>query len=127
LNGLLPFTTQYENLHSLNDNIRKMDIGLAQAERGAEIEIYTTLSSLEQARVSTEAGRYSVQLAERSYRLTSEAYQAGLQTLIEVQTAELQLRQARLNLVQQQVNFLSGIIDLEYTTGVPFGTILGNT
>ncbi|MDR0550966.1 MAG: TolC family protein [Spirochaetaceae bacterium] len=125
LNGLLPFTTQYANLHDLDDNIRKMDIGLAQAVRGAEIEVFNTISSLEQARVSAEAGRYSVQLAERSHRLTNEAYQAGLQTLLEVQNAELQLRQARINLVQQQVNFLTGVIDLEYATGVPFGTILG--
>ncbi|MDR2490340.1 MAG: TolC family protein [Spirochaetaceae bacterium] len=124
LNNVLPFTTQGTNLVDLDANIRTMNIGLAQAVRGSEIEIYNTMASLEQARVSAEAGRYTVELADRSYRLTTEAYQAGLQTLLEVQNAELQLRQARIGLLQQQVNFLSGLIDLEYAIGAPFGTLL---
>ena len=124
LNNILPFTTQGTNLVDLDANIRAMNIGLAQAIRGSEIEIYNTMASLEQARVSAEAGRFTVELAERSYRLTTEAYQAGLQTLLEVQNAELQLRQARIGLLQQQVNFLTGLIDLEYSIGAPFGALL---
>jgi outer membrane protein TolC len=124
LNSILPFTTQGTNLVDLESNIRSMNINLAQAVRGTEVEVYSTMASLEQARVSAQAGRYTVQLATRSYQLTLEAYHAGLQNLLEVQNAELQLRQARIGLLQQQVNFLSGLIDLEYAIGVPFGTLM---
>ncbi|MDR2601377.1 MAG: TolC family protein [Spirochaetaceae bacterium] len=127
LNGFLPFTSQAANIKDMDDNIRSMNVGLAQAVRGTEIEVYSTIASLEQARVSAEAGRLTVNLADRTYRLTNEAYQAGLQNLLEVQNAELQLRQARIGLLQQQVNFLTGIIDLEYAVGAPFGELLKKT
>ncbi|HCC37978.1 MAG TPA: TolC family protein, partial [Treponema sp.] len=74
-------------------------------------------------RISAEAQAQTVSLAERSYRLTEEAYRAGLQDLLQVQNAEQSLRQARVSMLEQQFNYLNGLIDLEYSIGVPFGTL----
>ncbi|MDR1908957.1 MAG: TolC family protein [Spirochaetaceae bacterium] len=123
LNGLLPFTTQGQGLRTLDDNLKKLNIGLAQAVRGTELQIYQTVSSLEQARLSVEAQAYTVELAQRSYRMTEQAYRSGASELLEVRNAELQLFQARLSVLQQQYAYLKGLIDLEYYTGVPFGAL----
>ena len=40
-----------------------------------------------------------------------------------MQSAALALRQARLQLLTQQYNYLNDLIDLEYAIGVPFGTL----
>jgi outer membrane protein TolC len=123
LHSLLPFSTDFQGITDMDDNIRTLNIGLAQTIRGTEIEIYNTVLTLEQTRASAEAQRATANLAERTYRLTEEAYQAGLNELLEVQNAELELRKARIGLLEQQYNYIRGLIDLEYAIGVPFGTL----
>ena len=62
-------------------------------------------------------------LADRTYQLTEEAYRAGLQELLQVQSADLSRRQARVQMLEQQFNYRTGLIDLEYSIGVPFGAL----
>jgi outer membrane protein TolC len=123
LNSLFPFGAEQQALRDIEDRQRTANIGLAQAIRGTEIEVYNTVLSLEQARATVEAQALTVQLAERTYRLTEEAYRGGLQTLMEVQNAELEMRKARLAVLDQTFTYLQGLIDLEYAIGVPFGTL----
>ena len=123
LHSLIPFSADFQGIRSLDDNIKTANIGLAQLIQGTEIEIYNTVLSLERTQTTAEAQTQTVNLAERSYRLTEQAYRAGLQDLLEVQNAELSLRQARVQMLEQQFNYLNGLIDLEYSIGVPFGTL----
>ena len=43
-----------------------------------------------------------------------------------MQSAALALEQSRLQLLTQQFNYLNDLIDLEYSIGVPFGTLSSN-
>jgi outer membrane protein TolC len=123
LNGLIPYTAEHQGLKTLDDQISTITLGLTQMIRGTEIEIYNTVLALEKARVSAQAQAQTVRLAEQSYRLTEQAYQAGLQDYFQVQNAEQSMRQARVQMLEQQFIYLNGLIDLEYSTGVPFGTL----
>jgi outer membrane protein TolC len=123
LNSLFPFTKQGQGLRDTDNGMRTLNIGLAQAIRGTEIEIYNTVFALEQARSTAETQAQTVALAEQSYRLTEDAYRAGLQEFLQVQNADLSRRQARVQMLEQQFNYLKGLIDLEYSIGVPFGTL----
>jgi outer membrane protein TolC len=127
LNGLLPFGTEYQGVRSINDNIRIANTGLAQMIYGTEIEVYNTVLSLDKTRISAEAQAQTVNLAERAYRLTEQAYSAGLQDLLQVQNAELELKQAKVSMLEQHFNYLNGLIDLEYSIGVPYGTLSSGT
>jgi outer membrane protein TolC len=123
LNSLLPFTKQGQSLKDTDNGLRTLNITLAQAIRGTEIEIYNTILSLERSKTQAETQAETVALAERTYRLTEDAYRAGLQDLLQVQSADLSLRQARVQMLEQQFNYRTGLIDLEYSIGVPFGTL----
>jgi len=123
LHSLIPFSTDYQAVKNLDDQIAITTLGLTQMIRGTEIEIYNTVLSLEKTRISAQAQAQTVKLAEQSYRLTEQAYQAGLQDYFQVQNAEQSMRQARVQMLEQQFTYLNGLIDLEYSTGVPFGTI----
>jgi outer membrane protein TolC len=123
LNSLLPFTKQGQGLKDIDNSLRTLNIGLAQAIRGTEIEIYNTILSLERSRTQAETQAETVALAERTYRLTEDAYRAGLQDLLQVQSADLSRRQAQVQMLEQQFNYRTGLIDLEYSIGVPFGTL----
>ena len=123
LHSLIPFSTDFQGIRNLDDQIRTANIGLGQMIRGTEIEIYNTVLSLERTRINAQAHTQTVRLAEQSYRLTEQAYRAGLQDYFQVQNAEQSLHQARVQLLEQQFNYLNGLIDLEYSIGVPFGTL----
>ncbi|MDR2518223.1 MAG: TolC family protein [Spirochaetaceae bacterium] len=127
LNGLFPFDSERQGLQDMDDNLRLLRVGLAQAVRGTEIEVYSAILNLEKVRGTAEAQGRTVDLAERTYRLTETAYRAGLQDLLEVQNAELELRRARIGVLEQNFTYLQGLIDLEYAVGVPFGTLSGGS
>ncbi|MDR0487701.1 MAG: TolC family protein [Treponema sp.] len=126
LHSLIPFSADFQGVKNLDDQITSANIGLAQMIQVTEIEIYNTVLALEKTRISAEAQAQTVDMAQRSYRLTEQAYQAGLQDLFQVQNAEQSLRQARVQMLEQQFNYLNGLIDLEYSIGVPYGTLGSN-
>jgi outer membrane protein TolC len=104
-------------------NLQVQNLRLAQIIRETELEIFTKLASLEKTLTTTEAQKTAVDLAEQSYRLTEEAHRAGLQDFQAVQSASLALDQAKLQLLREHYNFLNDLIDLEYSIGLPFGTL----
>jgi outer membrane protein TolC len=123
LNSLFSFTKEGQSLKDADNGLLMQNIRLAQMIRETEVDIYTKLNGLEKTRTTAEAQHLTVDLAEQSYRLTEEAYRAGLRTLLEVQEAELSLNQAKQQLFTQQINYLNDLLDLEYAIGVPFGTL----
>jgi len=123
LNNLFPFTKEGQQRKDMETNLQIQSIRLGQMIRETELEVFTKLASLEKIKTSAEAQKNAVNLAEQSYRLTEEAYRAGLQDFQAVQSASLALEQAKLQLLQVNFNYLNDLIDLEYSIGVPFGTL----
>jgi outer membrane protein TolC len=125
LNGLIPFTKEYQQYQAMDDVVKAMEMGMAQAVQGTEMEVYNIILQLEKTRTTAEAQRMTVDLAARTLQLSETAYRNGLKTYLEVQNDELALRQARLGILQQNYNYLMSLLDLEYAIGVPFGTLSG--
>jgi outer membrane protein TolC len=123
LHSLIPFSQDFQNVKNLDDQIRSANIGLARMIQGTEIEIYNTVLALNKTQITAEAQAQTVALADRAYRLTEQAFRAGLQDLLQVQNAELELKQAKVSMLEHQFNYLNGLLDLEYSIGVPFGTL----
>ena len=126
LHSLFPFSPDFQGIKNMDDQISIANIGLAQMIQGTEIEVYNTVLSLNKIQVTAEVQAQTVQLAERSYLLTEQAYRAGLQDLLQVQNAELELKQAKVSILEQHFNYLNGLLDLEYSIGVPFGSLNSN-
>ncbi|MDR2607664.1 MAG: TolC family protein [Treponema sp.] len=123
LDSLIPWSTNFQAIKDIDDNITTVNLGLDQLIQGTEIEVYNTVLQLEKTRITAETQQKAIDLAEKSFQLTEEAYRAGLQDLLQVQNAELSLRQARVQMLEQEFNYRNGLIDLEYSIGVPFGTL----
>jgi outer membrane protein TolC len=123
LHSLIPFSLDFQSVKNLDDQITGANIGLARMIQGTEIEIYNTVLALNKTQITAEAQAQTVALADRAYRLTEQAFRAGLLDLLQVQNAELELKQAKVSMLEQQFNYLNGLLDLEYSIGVPFGTL----
>jgi outer membrane protein TolC len=126
LNGLLPFSKEAQGLKDLQANIDKLNIALAQLVRGTELQIDSILAGLEKSRKNIGALQMNVGLAERALNLAESAYRAGSKDLLDVQNSELELRKAQLEVLKEKFNYITGLIDLEYTLGMPFGSLSGS-
>ncbi len=118
LQKLLPFSSTWVELANTKDNIEKMQTGLMQAVRGAELEIETTVMKMKKSLESIEAMEMNVDLAKRAYDMAEEAYNAGNRELLEVKDAEDDLRDARVKLLAEKYNYSAGLLDLEYALNV---------
>ena len=123
LNSIFSFTKEGQQRKDMDANIQIQNIRLAQMIQEIELEVITKLNSLEKILSTLEAQTVAVELAELAYTLTEEAYRAGLQDFQAVQSSALALEQARLQLLMENFNYMNDLLDLEYSIGVPFGTL----
>jgi len=115
LTNLLPFSANRQAAKDIKDNIRKLELSLETLVEKTELDIRTQVDALAQSQAAIEASAGNIQLAQRSYDMTLVAYRNGTVELLDVREAENQLNQAKLGLANEKFNYLSGLLDLEYT------------
>ena len=120
LTNLLPFSINRQSARDTKDNIRKLELSLETLIEKTELDIRTKVDALAQSQAAIEASAGNIQLAQRSYDMTLVAYRNGTVELLDVRDAENQLNQAKLGLVNEKFNYLSGLLDLEYTLNTKF-------
>ena len=123
LDKLLPWSAAREDADKARDTVVKTESQLVEAAAGAEISARSLRRSIEQSLASLAARRLTVELAERSYRLTEEAYNFGTKDLLSLQKAGDNLQDARANLLKEAFTLVSALLDLEFALGAPFGTL----
>ncbi len=114
LDSFLPGSKTRAGIHDMEDGIRKAEIGLDQARAGARMEIKTLVMKLKKSADQLKVLALNVELAERAYRMSREAYRAGSKELLEVEDSERDLNNAKLEVLKEKYNYLTGMLDLEY-------------
>jgi outer membrane protein len=81
------------------------------------LEVSNAVHALEQAKISMEASKVALDLAQQSLRADERKYELGAETVFFVLDAQTQLAQAALNLIQSQVNFQVAVAQVDHATG----------
>jgi len=81
------------------------------------LEVTNAVHALEQAKLSMEASKVALDLAQKSLRADERKYELGAETVFFVLDAQTQLAQAELNLIQSQINFQIAVAQLDHSTG----------
>ncbi len=115
LDGFIPGSSTKLKLAELDDSIQKARLSLEQNRKEARIEVESIVLKLEKSLRSIGALQLNVSLAQEAYELTEKAYQAGTEELLEVKNASDDLQKAKLSLLNEKYNYLSGLIDLSYS------------
>ncbi len=123
LDNLLPWSEARETADKAEDSLAKAQSELDEAQTSAGISLRSLRREIEQSLSTLKARRLTLDLAERTYRLTEEAYRYGTKDLLSLQGAADSLQEARVNLLKEAYNLISSVLDLEYASGVPFGTL----
>ncbi len=114
LDGLIPGSKTQTSIANAEDSIRQNDINLSQSLKKASMEITNIVKRLEKSLLSLNTLKLNVELALEAYKLAEESYNAGGKEILEVQNAELELQKAKLSVLTEEYNYVSGLLDLEY-------------
>jgi len=118
LTGLLPWSAQRQNVKTLEDNRKKLQVSRSLVVDSARMEIKKILDTLSQAEEAIKNSDRSISLAQKSYDMTLLAYQSGTKELLDVRDSEAQLNQAKLGKLNEQYNYLTALLDLQYATQI---------
>ncbi len=114
LDSFLPWSKTQTGIRDMEDGISQLKLGIAQASIGAEMEIKTLIMKLNKSMEQLETLILNISLAHEAYRMSQEAYDAGSKELLEVRDAERDLNTAKLEVLKEKYNYITGLLDLEY-------------
>jgi outer membrane protein TolC len=114
LASYLPRSAARVNQEALENSIRSLQLQEQAIRDLGEVEIANTLESLSSSLRSITTLELTLRTNERNTALVGEAYNAGSRSQLDVDVAEDELRQAQLNLLNEQYRYLSYVFDLEY-------------
>ncbi len=112
-----PFSGTQMKIVESNFTLEQLNITKKQILQGNEIEIESIIMKLEKSIKSMEALSLNVEIAREAMTLSEQAFNAGSKDLIDLQSAELEYKKAKNNLLQEKYNFNTGLLDLRYIIG----------
>ena len=124
LDGYLPWSVGAQSIETQKATIEILQIQMENARISADIEINKCLNKIKSAKDSIKLMRQRIDLAQKTYEMTQQAYNRGTRDILVLQNAASSLQQSKLRLKSDTFNLVSAILDLENAAGLPFGTLL---
>jgi len=75
------------------------------------------VGSIEAAQASIDLSDQSVELSREDLRVTQERYRLGLATILDLQTAQIAVEQAEVDLIRNRFSYQLGLARLEALLG----------
>jgi outer membrane protein TolC len=120
LSGSLPIFDGFSRENQLYQAQARRDQAFA-GERAAELglrkDIDAALGTIAAAQASIGLAEQTVELSEEDLRVTQERYRLGLATILDLQSAQITLRQAEVDLISRQFDYQIGLARLEALLG----------
>ena len=111
--GLAKYMKSKQNKFQLEN----LDIQKENLLRQLELSVTSSLNNIETAAEQVVSTKENVYSAERAYNISEKRYEIGSGTMLELNSSESNLLNARLQYVQSIYNFLSNRATLEQTLG----------
>src|SRR6266576_2793159 len=105
------------NLADADASRRRDQYQERRTNQNITLEVTNAVHALEQAKLSMEASKVALDLAQKSLRADERKYELGAETVFFVLDSQIVLAQAELNLIQAQVNFQVAVAQVDHATG----------
>ena len=124
LSGNLPIFDGFSRENTLYQAQARRDQAIA-GERAAELglrkDIDAALGTIAAAQASIGLAEQTVELSNEDLRVSQERYRLGLATILDLQFAQITLRQAEVDLITRQFDYQIGLARLEALLGTDLG------
>jgi outer membrane protein TolC len=125
LDSFLPDSKTKNDIRIAEIDREKVRVQLAGVLQAAEFEVRRLVMALEKSENTMKVLELNVRLAEKANRMGQEAYRAGLKDYSQIETTEVNLQQAKLDLLFEKYNYLTGLLDLEHALNTSLDKIQG--
>lgn len=109
--------TKMNQARSIRNQMAQLDMQREYTRQSLDVEVRSAINDLLTAREQMFAQEVTVRQAEKAYSISDTRYGAGAGTILELNTAELSLTQARLNFSQAIYDYLSAKADYDRVIG----------
>lgn len=123
LDAWLPYSQTRNRVAEVESERRRNRLSIERALRGAEIRVQGLLLGIEASLQTIRALEENIRLARRAFELAEIGYENGLRELLEVQNAEVDLKDAEFQLLQEKKNIMDSILDLAFELNVEIDEI----
>ncbi|MCF0223586.1 MAG: TolC family protein [Fibrobacter sp.] len=106
-----------ESVVQAKSNLRTTQISKETAERGFRLEIESCARTLEDAETQLTLKKRSIELAQKNYDMTEAAYKVGSETQLNLLSANMSLRTAKLNYMNAVLDWNKALNALLKATG----------
>ncbi len=106
--------------HEIRNTINQLSIQKDYLRQSINVQVENSFNSILTAREKMAANEITVRQAEKAYEIAEVRYNAGAGTILELNSSELSLTQARLNYSQAIYDYLAARADYEKIIGEGF-------
>lgn len=115
LTDMLPFSANRQKAADVKANLRKLELKMEMLVEKQKVDVKKAVDTLNQAREQIDSMGRNIALAQRAYDSSARSYRNGTTELLDLRDSESQLNQAKLGQLNQKFNYISALMDLEYT------------
>ncbi|MBO7123094.1 MAG: TolC family protein [Treponema sp.] len=115
LTDMLPFSANRQKAADIKANLRKLELKMEMLVENQKVQVKKAVDTLNQAREQIDSMGRNITLAQRAYDSSARSYRNGATELLDLRDSESQLNQAKLGQLNQKFNYISALMDLEYT------------
>lgn len=115
LTNMLPFSANRQKAKDLQANLKKLELAMETLKENQKVQVKKAVDTLNQARKQIDSMGRNITLAQRAYDSSARSYRNGATELLDLRDSESQLNQAKLGQLNQKFNYISALMDLEYT------------
>jgi outer membrane protein TolC len=107
-------------IKNINDSVAINELEIRNAQEQAEIELRAMVSGINSLLRTLEVLQRTVELSEKVFELTQKEYEAGLADYLDLDQANYDLQDARLDLLSESYNYQVALLDLRFMLDLPF-------
>jgi outer membrane protein TolC len=126
LSSWIPGSSSKDSIAKIDDTIKTYELQLENTKKSVRTKVIEKLKNIELSQKTLEARKMNVELAEKSYQMTEDAYNRGTKDLLTLQNSLDTLQNAKLQLSAEQYTLISNVLDLENTLSLPSGSLFNN-
>lgn len=124
LDSWIPGSSASVKVSALDDSIKDYELQLENLKKTVRTSAVEKFESIELSQKNIAARKMNVELAQKTYEMTEEAYSRGAKDLLSLQDSLEKLSTAKLQLREEQYSLLSNVLSLETLLSLPSETFL---
>ena len=116
----VPIFSGFKNTNKVKqvrNQIRQLEIQREYVAKSTDVQVRTAINNLLTAREKMFANEKTVAQAQKAYDISNTRYKAGAGTILELNSSELSLTQAKLNYSQAIYDYISAKADYDQIVG----------